>query len=249
MKQPAIFFGHGTPMNALGGPYADEWRALGAALPRPKAVICVSAHWYVPASAVTAMERPRTIHDFYGFPPELYELSYPAPGSPELARRVSELTGAKLDSDWGLDHGSWSVLMHVFPEADIPVLQVSINARRDAGLLVRMGEKLAPLRDEGVLLMGSGDIVHNLRAMRREGGPPFDWAQRFHDRVKQALETNDRGFLTGPRGEDAALSIPTPEHYLPLLFVLGARDESEAPHFFTDRVDLSSVSMLGVRFG
>ncbi|MBL8549277.1 MAG: 4,5-DOPA dioxygenase extradiol [Hyphomonadaceae bacterium] len=249
MKQPAVFFGHGTPTNALGGPYADEWRALGASLPRPKAILCVSAHWYVPALAVTATQAPRTIHDFYGFPPELYQIFYPAPGAPWLAERVSALTGAALDEAWGLDHGSWSVLKHVFPEADVPVIQLSIDTRADAPTHVELGRKLAVLRAEGVMIMGSGDVVHNLRAMRREGGPPFDWAQRFHDRVKSALEAHDDAFLAAPQGEDAALSIPTPEHYLPLLYVLGARGENEAPHFFTDRIDLASVSMLGVRFG
>jgi 4,5-DOPA dioxygenase extradiol len=251
-KTPLIFFGHGSPMNALGGQFAQAWRALGETIPKPRAMLMVSAHWYIEETAVTAMQRPRTIHDFTGFPPELYQMQYPAPGAPWLAERVAQIlapTPVRQDSDWGLDHGTWSVLAHVWPDTDVPIVQLAIDATRAPAFHYELGRMLAPLRDEGVLIAGSGDVVHNLGLMRRDG-EAFDWATRFHDRVKTAILAEDHAALTeyDALGEDAALSIPTAEHYLPLLYVLGARAPGEPASFFTDALELGSVSMLGVRF-
>jgi 4,5-DOPA dioxygenase extradiol len=249
-KTPVFFFGHGSPMNALGGPIAEEWRSLGQSFPKPRAMLMVSAHWYIPEVAVTAMERPRTIHDFGGFPKPLFDMTYDAPGAPWLAERVGELLAplpVRADEDWGLDHGTWSVLAHVWPDADVPIAQLSIDRTKGAQFHYDLGRKLAPLRDEGVLIAASGDVVHNLRTAHQ--GPAHDWAISFNDRVKAQIEAGDDPALLAPTGPDAALSIPTPEHYLPLLYALGARDKSETPRFFTDVIDLGSASMLGVRFG
>lgn len=252
---PAIFVGHGSPMNALGGPDAEAWAALGAGLPRPKAILCVSAHWYVDETAITAMARPKTIHDFYGFPKPLYDIQYPAPGDAWLVERTADLlapTPVRADHDWGLDHGSWSVLMHMFPDADVPVLQLAIDRRQPGAFHYELGRRLAPLREEGVLILGSGDVVHNLGVMRRQAdAPPYDWAERFNADVKAAILAHDHAPLVSfeQLGEDAQLSIPTPEHYLPLLYVLGACGPEEPVGFFNDRIDLGSVSMLGVKVG
>ncbi len=254
-RAPAIFFGHGNPMNALGGPFADAWRELGAGLQRPKAILMVSAHWFVQQTAVTAMETPRTIHDFYGFPKPLYDIAYPARGDPWLAERVIDLLKpipVARDQDWGLDHGTWSVLMHVFPGADIPVVQLAIDATQPPVFHYAVGQRLAELRDEGVMIAGSGDVVHNLRAADLSGPvPALDWAVRFNDTVKRAIVARDHdSLLLGPAlSEDANLSIPTDEHWLPLLYVLGAGGHEEVPAFFTDVIDAGSVSMLGVGFG
>jgi 4,5-DOPA dioxygenase extradiol len=256
IRAPAVFFGHGNPMNALGGPFADAWRAIGQGVPKPKTVLMVSAHWFVDRTAVTAMDRPRTIYDFYGFPPELYAVTYPARGDVELAARVADLLEGEVpvraDQDWGLDHGTWSVLAHVFPDADVPVVQLSIDATRPPEFHYGLGQKLAALRDEGVMIAGSGDVVHNLRAARLAGGiPPYDWAVRFNDQVKADITAGDHAALMAGAGisPDAALSIPTDEHWLPLLYVLGAAKAGETPAFFTDVIDAGSVSMLGVGFG
>ena len=252
---PAIFFGHGSPMNALGGPYAEIWRALGASLPRPKAILMVSAHWFIDGLALTAQATPPTIHDFYGFPKELYDVRYPAPGEPWLVDRARDLLAplpVRDDHDWGLDHGTWSVLMHAFPQADIPVVQLSLDATQDAAFHYRVGQALRPLREEGVLIAGSGDVVHNLRVMRRDGSDaPFDWAERFNDVVKQAIQTRDHAPLIGYMGlgDDARRSVPTPEHYLPLLTVLAQQGEDETATFFSDKIELGSISMLGVGIG
>jgi 4,5-DOPA dioxygenase extradiol len=253
---PAVFFGHGNPMNALGGPFAEAWAELGQAFPKPKAVLMVSAHWFVDHTAVTAMAQPRTIHDFYGFPKPLYDVRYPATGDPWLVDRVTDLlkdiVPVRADHDWGLDHGTWSVLAHVFPAADVPVVQLAIDATQPPAFHYGVGRKLAELRDEGVMVAGSGDVVHNLRAARLAGGvPPYDWAVRFNDQVKAAIATGDHASLLAGAAlsQDAALSIPTDEHWLPLLYVLGAVRPDERPSFFTDVIDAGSVSMLGVGFG
>jgi len=250
---PAVFVGHGSPVNALGGPYAAAWRALGASLPRPKAVLCVSAHWYVDGTAVTAAARPRTIHDFYGFPRALYDIAYPARGDSWLVERVRDLAApvaVRSDHDWGLDHGAWTVLMHMFPDAAVPVVQLSIDRRRPGAFHYELGRALAPLREEGVLILGSGDVVHNLDAMQ-PGAVPFDWAQRFHDQVKARVIAYEHGPLADweTLGRDAALSIPTPEHYLPLLYVLAAQTEDDPVVVFNDAIELGSVSMLGLKIG
>ncbi len=254
---PVIFFGHGNPMNALSkNAYTDRWASIGNAIPRPKAVLSVSAHWYLPACAVTANLTPPTIHDFGGFPRELYEVQYPAPGSPELARRVQGLlapVSVGLDASWGLDHGTWAVLRHVFPEADIPIVQLSINETQPPQFHYDIGKRLAALRAEGVLIVGSGNIVHNLHtyAWGTHGVAPFDWAVRFEKHARELLVKGDDARLIAYErlGRDAQLSIPTPEHYLPLLYVLGLRRRNEQVSFPVQGVDGGSVSMLAVQIG
>ncbi len=252
-RLPVVFFGHGSPMNALGGRYAEVWAKMGESLPKPSAILMVSAHWYVEGVAVTAMETPRTIHDFYGFPDELYKIAYPAPGEPALAVRAAGLIAPEpvaFDLEWGLDHGTWSVLTHLYPEADVPVVQLSIDSRRAPAFHFEIGRRLQPLRDEGVLIAGSGDVVHNLRATR-VGALAHDWAVRFDDFVRRTLENGPREALIDylALGEDAALSVPTPEHYLPLLYVLGAADADEPVHFYNDEIDLGAISMMSAVIG
>jgi 4,5-DOPA dioxygenase extradiol len=254
---PAIFFGHGNPMNALArNPWTEGWAAIGAAIPRPRAVLCVSAHWYLPGTQVTSMLAPRTIHDFGGFPPELHQVQYPAPGDPALAHRVQELLAplpVKLDDSWGLDHGTWSVLRHVYPRAGVPVVQLSIDETQDAAFHFELGKKLAPLRDEGILIVGSGNLVHNLHtyAWGRHMPDPYDWAVRFETKAKEMMQAGEYEALVNYEklGPDAMLAIPTPDHYLPLLCVIGARRQSDLITFPIDGVDGGSVSMLAVRVG
>jgi len=254
---PAIFFGHGNPMNAIGqNGYTDAWAEIGRSIPRPKAILCVSAHWYIPAVAVTAMPKPRTIHDFGGFPRELFEVEYPAPGSPELAVRVQELMGDGVIADdrhWGLDHGTWSVLVHVFPEADIPVVQLSINEAETAAFHYQTAKRLSALRDEGVLVIGSGNLVHNLHtyAWGRHNVDPFDWALRFEDKARELILADDHEPLIEYEslGRDAMLSAPTPDHYLPLLYILALKRDGESVSFPVEGFDGGSISMLTVRIG
>ncbi|TAN40462.1 MAG: 4,5-DOPA dioxygenase extradiol [Nitrospirae bacterium] len=254
---PAVFLGHGNPMNAiLNNVYSDAWAAIGKELPCPKAVLSVSAHWYIPGSAVTANPAPPTIHDFGGFPKELYEVQYPAPGSPELARRVKDLLSpvpVELDESWGLDHGTWSVLTHVFPKADIPVVQISIDERQPPAFHYEMGKRLAALREEGVLVIGSGNVVHNLHAYAwgERGVQVFDWAVRFEKEVRELMLKGDDARVVAYEklGQDAMLSVPTPDHYLPLLYILGLRRTDDPISFPVQGVDGGSVSMLGVRIG
>jgi 4,5-DOPA dioxygenase extradiol len=254
---PAIFFGHGNPMNALSkNAYTDGWVSIGRSIPRPKTVLSVSAHWYVPACAVTANSNPQTIHDFGGFPTELYQVDYPAPGSPKLARHVKDLlapVSAALDESWGLDHGTWSVLTHVFPKADIPVVQLSIDGRQPTSFHYEIGKRLAPLRKEGVLVIGSGNIVHNLHAYawgKREV-QPFDWAVRFEKQVRDLLLAGEDDQLIEYEklGPDALLSAPTPDHYLPLLYIIALRRKGEMISFPVEGFDGGSISMLTVQIG
>lgn len=231
---PAAFLGHGSPMNALGrNRFTEAWRAFGASVPRPRAILAISAHWYLNTTAVTAMPRPRTIHDFYGFPPALFEVQYPAPGLPELAEEVAEvarpdLVAADQDS-WGLDHGTWSVLVHAFPQADIPVVQLSINAQKPPEWHVALGARLAALRERGVLLLGSGNVVHNLRAMdRKQPDAAFDWNTRFDEAARQVLAEHPGDAASLVEHRDYALSAPTPEHFLPLLYLAGVAAASGA---------------------
>jgi len=233
-------------------PYATAWSDIGKRLPRPKAILAISAHWYVNGTAVTAMEAPRTIHDFGGFPADLYAVEYPAAGSPELAQRVGTLTGAGLDATWGLDHGTWAVLRHMYPEADIPVVQLSLNHHAPPRVHFELGQRLAPLREEGVLIVGSGNVVHNLRAyswhdVARE---PYDWAERFNATARRALVQRDFATLIDYHqlGRDAELSVPTPDHYLPLLYVMGASNKTDAVSFPVEGFDGGSMSMLAVEF-
>jgi 4,5-DOPA dioxygenase extradiol len=254
---PAIFFGHGNPMNALlDTDYTGSWAAIGKQIPRPDAILCISAHWYVPATSVTAMASPETIHDFGGFPEALYKVRYPAPGNPDLAKRVKDLLEpiqVSLDNQWGLDHGTWSVLCRVFPDADIPVVQLSIDERQSPGFHYEAGKRLAPLRDEGVLVIGSGNVVHNLRAYRWDGHSvrPYNWALRFEDKVRSALvDGRDSELIEYEMlGEEALKSAPTPDHYLPLLYIMGLRRKNEPVSFPVEGIDGGSISMLAVQFG
>lgn len=255
---PVIFFGHGSPMNALAdNSFTRKWAEIGKTVPRPKAVLCVSAHWYVPFTAVTAMDKPPTIHDFGGFPRELSEFQYPAPGDFELAARVRNLLApvpVELNANWGLDHGTWSVLCHVFPDADVPVVQLSIDKTKPPEFHYELAKKLAPLRDEGVLIIGNGNIVHNLRFFSPEANSdsPFDWAKRFDDFVRELITSGNHQLLIDYQspGADARLCAPTPEHYLPLLYVLGLQTESDKISFPIDGFDGGgSVSMLSVQIG
>jgi 4,5-DOPA dioxygenase extradiol len=254
---PAIFFGHGNPMNAVAhNAWTDAWAAIGKDLPRPRAVLCVSAHWYLPASLVTGSSVPRTIHDFGGFPRELYEVTYPAPGDPKLAQRVQDVLGpilVGLDERWGLDHGTWSVLRHVFPKADVPVIQLSIDEAQDAKFHYGIAKRLTGLREEGVLIVGSGNLVHNLHAYAwgRQQVEPLDWAVRFEERARELLLAGHHDPLIAYEslGRDAALSVPTPDHYLPLLYVIAQQREGDEVSFPVEGFDGGSVSMLSVRIG
>ena len=256
-RMPALFIGHGNPMNALQrNRYTEAWAAIGKAIPRPRAVLVVSAHWYRPGTAVTAMPQPRTIHDFGGFPPELYAVRYPAPGDPALAVRVRELlrpAAVGMDQEWGLDHGAWSVLKHLYPRADVPVVQLGLDETQPASVHHDIGRRLLPLREEEVLIVGSGNLVHNLHAYAwgRHPVEPFDWAVRFETRARELLLAGEDGPLVAYEtlGSDAALSIPTPEHYLPLLYVTALRRQGEPVSFPVEGVDGGSISMLSVQIG
>ncbi len=253
-RMPLLFIGHGSPMNAIEeNEFSRSWIAMGKTLPPPKAILCVSAHWESVGTQTTSMENPRTIYDFYGFPPELYEKTYLAPGSPELAGRVQELIGAggvSLDLKWGLDHGTWSVLARLFPMAEIPVVQLSLDVNKNSQEHYDMGRKLKTLRNEGILILGSGNIVHNLRMVVFED-IAFDWALAFDGQVKQwILDGNHDSLIQYQKqGRDAALSINSAEHYKPLLYVLGAQDLGEPVIFFAEKVWGGSVSMRSVRIG
>lgn len=253
-KMPVIFIGHGSPMNAIAdNDYTRAWAEIGRALPKPKAILCISAHWYIPTVAVTAMASPRTIHDFGGFPRELFEFQYPAPGSPELAERVGELLGGNVafdDQHWGLDHGTWSVLCHVYPEANVPVVQLSLNETMPAAFHYDLAKRLAPLRDEGVLIVGSGNLVHNLHAYAwgRHDVTAFDWALRFEQTARQLITDSNHEQLINYEslGDDAMLSIPTPDHYLPLLYILALVQNDDTISFPVEGFDGGSISMLSV---
>jgi 4,5-DOPA dioxygenase extradiol len=257
VPMPAIFVGHGNPMNALShNAFTQAWSEIRTSLPaKPKVVLCVSAHWYVPKTAVTAMPKPRTIHDFGGFPPDLYKVEYPAPGSLEFAAEVADLLSpdAIMDTSWGLDHGTWSVLMHIFPAADIPVVQLSIDETREPAWHYDTARKLAPLRDRAVLILGSGNIVHNLHtyAWGKHHVEPYDWGLRFEKTVREALSAGDAESLVAYEtlGRDALLSVPTPDHYLPFLYVLAQRRKNEPIKFPVEGFDGGSISMLAVKIG
>ena len=250
---PALFVGHGSPMNAIAdNQFTRAWRSIGERIAKPEAVLCISAHWETKGTLITAAERPRTIHDFYNFPPELYAIEYPAPGAPALAKRIETLLApfARADLDgWGLDHGAWSVLRFIFPAADVPVLQLSMDIRRSPAGHHAIGRALAPLRDDGVMIFGTGNIVHNLRLLDRGASDAPDWARRFDDAVKQRVRGgNDEELIDYQRLDPGwNLAVPEPEHYLPLLYVLGARSPGEPAEVLVDHV-ASSLSMTSFGF-
>src|SRR5439155_924863 len=250
---PALFIGHGSPMNALvTNKWTEDWKALGASLPRPRAIVAISAHWYTDGTGVTAVSTPRTIHDFGGFPRALFEVQYPAPGDPDLAKDLTEIlapTPVLLDSYWGLDHGTWSVLVRMFPKADIPVVQLSIDGTAPPETHRALGERLASLRDKGVLLVGSGNVVHNLRAGFGDQAPEYDWAKRFDEKVRELTVSGDAEQLASYEqlGPDAELCVPTPDHYYPLLYTVGARREGDAVTFPTEGLN-GGVSVLAVKW-
>ncbi|MBV9582386.1 MAG: 4,5-DOPA dioxygenase extradiol [Chloroflexi bacterium] len=253
---PAVFIGHGTPFNALHtNRFTEAWSAFGRQIPRPKAILAVSAHWYIGATAATAMPRPPTVHDFYGFPQEMYQINYPAPGAPELVSALRELIApvwVEPDTDqWGLDHGTWSVLVHMFPSADIPVVQLSIDGRQPAEYHLELGKRLGPLRDAGVLVMGSGNIVHNLRLMdRSRPGEGPAWASRYDSLIQRYVQNGDDAALVEyERHPDSELAVPTPDHYLPLLYAVGLRRNDDGCAVIVDGMDIGCVSMTSVRLG
>jgi 4,5-DOPA dioxygenase extradiol len=254
---PAVFFGHGNPMNALEvNRYTAAWRAFGQAVPRPRVILVISAHWYIHATAVTAMPRPRTIHDFYGFPQALFDVQYPAPGLPELADEVRDVVRPnRVFSDvdtWGIDHGTWSVLVHAFPDASIPVVQLSINASKRLEDHLELGRKLAPLRERGVLIVGSGNVVHNLRGMNwKLGDHGFDWAQRFDQDAKERMLTDPTEFAALDAHPDYRNAVPTPDHFIPALYLAGLAGDSpdDRPDVLVDGYAYGSLSMTAYTLG
>lgn len=252
-KMPVLFIGHGSPMNALEeNRFSEAWHTLNAVTPTPRAIVVVSAHWETAGACLTANEMPPTIHDFRGFPEALFNMHYPCPGAPELARQIQELAAEQeisLDQHWGLDHGSWSVLVHLYPDATIPVLQLSLDTNRSPADHYRLAQALAPLRDQGMLFIGSGNIVHNIERWLRYPDGPFDWARDFNRHVCRAVETRDHdALLHYSRWQpEASLAVPTDEHYLPLVYCLGISAEEDRI-LFSDfgESDMESCSMTSI---
>lgn len=253
-KMPALFIGHGNPMNAIEDTeFSRMWGSIGQSLPRPKTILCISAHWETVGTQVTAMESPRTIHDFAGFPKPLFDLEYPAPGNPGLARwiqRLVDYTPVSLDFDWGIDHGAWSVLCRLYPEADIPVVQLSLDRTKTPAFHYQLGNALRALRTRGVLIVGSGNIVHNLAVLVWKDFA-YDWALAFDEQVKHLILAGDHEAIVhfDRLGESALLSVPTSEHFLPLLYILALQDPAEAITFFAEKVTLGSISMRSLIVG
>jgi 4,5-DOPA dioxygenase extradiol len=254
---PAVFIGHGNPMNALEqNSHTEGWSSIGKSVPQPNSILSISAHYYIPFCMVTSNNNPPTIHDFSGFPKELYQIKYSAPGNPKLAQRVKELlnpTSVKFDDNWGLDHGTWSVLKHMFPHADIPVVQLSIDETQPPAFHYELSLRLKPLRKEGVLILGSGNIVHNLASYRWNANhsAPYGWAIDFEAYVKKMVSKGDPEPLINYQkfGSDAHLAVPIPDHYLPFLYILGLRMKADDISYPVNGIDGGSVSMLAVQFG
>jgi 4,5-DOPA dioxygenase extradiol len=255
-RMPALFVGHGSPMNTLeSNRFTAGWRALGAAMPRPRAILAVSAHWYLPGTAVTAMAQPPVIHDFYGFPQALFDFDYPAPGAPDVAREVAEalapgFVGMDHDS-WGIDHGTWSVLAHLYPKADIPVVQLSIHSGEPLEYHIEIGRKLAPFRERGIMVVASGNIVHNLRRIDfRQPDLAFDWGLRFDAAVKAVMTARPAALEDVTRHPDYAMSVPTPEHFLPLAYLCGLCDATAEPAIpFNEGGTMGSITMTSYLLG
>jgi len=254
---PVLFVGHGSPMNAIeDNIFSRTWMELGKTLPKPEAILSISAHWETRGVFVTAMKHPRTIHDFGGFPQELFNVQYPAPGNPELAGETKSTlhkTAVGLDQGWGLDHGTWSILNRMYPAADIPVIQLSLDYSQPASFHYDLGRELAPLRRKGVLIMGSGNLVHNLRMVAwdrlNEPGFGYDWALEANEKMKKLILSGDHNSLINYRSQGKAfdLSIPTPEHFLPLLYALGLKEEKEQIEFFNDKPVAGSLTMTSLK--
>lgn len=250
---PLLFLGHGNPMNAITeNEFTRGWQQVGRSLPKPNAVLCISAHWETNGTYLTATEKPKTIHDFGGFPKELYEVQYPAPGSPEFAEETQHIvtkTSVELDHERGLDHGCWSVIKHVFPKADVPIVQISLDRGKPAQWHYDLARELASLREKGVLIVGSGNVVHNLRMADWDEPGGFGWAVDANERIKKLIADGDHPLLIKYHSisKEMQLAVPTPEHYLPLLYVLGLKEEKESVSFFNDQTELGSISMTSVK--
>jgi 4,5-DOPA dioxygenase extradiol len=255
-QTPLLFIGHGSPMNGIeDNSFSASWEQLGRDIPKPSAVLVISAHWFTQGTLITAMEKPKTIHDFYGFPKALFDVQYPAPGSPALAGEAASLihkTQVGLDHEWGLDHGTWSVVRRMYPDADIPVLQLSMDYTKGPQFHYELARELEALRRKGVLIIGSGNMVHNLRILdwhKPDAG--YDWAVEINEKFKQLITDRDHQSLIRYEGLGQAgkLSIPTPDHYLPLLYVLGLQNDRDKVSFFNDYLTMGSISMTSVKFG
>lgn len=253
---PVLFIGHGSPMNGIeDNEFSQRWSQLGKEIPRPAAVLCVSAHWFTRGTLITAMDNPKTIHDFGGFPKALFDVEYPAPGNPQLASETARLihnTQVGFDHDWGLDHGTWTVVKHMYPDASIPVLQLSIDYTQGPQYHYDLGRELSSLRKKGVLIIGSGNMIHNLRILNwNKPDSGFDWAMAMNDTFKKLIVDSNHAPLIRYEslGNAARLSIPTPEHYLPLLYTLGLQEKSDAVQIFNDKTMMGSISMTSVRIG
>lgn len=258
-KMPVLFLGHGSPMNAIEeNEFVQGFRKIATQIPEPKAIVCISAHWETNGTFVTAMQNPPTIHDFGGFPQALFDVQYPAPGSPELAQQTKELihsTSVVLDDNWGLDHGAWSVIRHLYPKANIPVIQMSIDYNKEPRYHYELGQQIKSLREKGVLIIGSGNIVHNLRMVDwrsiNTAGSGYDWAIEADEKMKKFILDGDHNSLIGfkSQGRVFDLAIPTPEHYLPLLYILGLKNSNESVSLFNDNTLGGSLSMTSVKIG
>jgi 4,5-DOPA dioxygenase extradiol len=258
-KIPVMFIGHGSPMNAIeDNEFSNRWKQMGTEIPVPKAVLCISAHWLTEGTQVTAMQHPQTIHDFSGFPQALSNVQYPAPGNPKLAEETNALiskTDVGLDHDWGLDHGTWSVARRMYPEAKIPVLQLSIDYYKPGQYHYELAKDLAALRKKGVLIIGSGNMVHNLRMAAwdklNQSGYGFDWAIEMNEIFKKNIIDGNHAALADYQklSASAKLAIPTPDHYYPLLYTLALQEKHEEPVFFNDKVVAGSLTMTSVKFG
>jgi 4,5-DOPA dioxygenase extradiol len=256
---PVLFIGHGSPMNGIEDTaFSRRWTQMAKEIPTPKAVLVVSAHWFTKGTQITAMDFPKTIHDFGGFPQELFAVQYPAPGNPILAKETADLihsTKVELDHDWGLDHGTWTVVRHMYPEANIPVLQLSIDYTKRPQYHYDLAKELYQLRKKGVLIIGSGNMVHNLRMVAwdkmNKPGYGYDWALQMNDKFKELIQAGDHQPLINYEslGKDAMLAIPTPEHYLPLLYTLALRGSKDPVSFFNDKAVGGSLTMTSVKIG